>query len=165
MKSKFIALFLFLLPMVSFTGIHKFYVSNTEIAYVEEKEEVQIISRYFIDDMERLIRERYEEGITLAESDEPERVNQYIDKYLKEKLTISINGKPRKLQFIGKEYEDDMVWCYLEISDVKAIESIEISNKALFDVFPEQQNVIRINSKRKSFVCILENDKALLNFN
>ena len=31
--------------------------------------------------------------------------------------------------FIGKEYEDDLVLCYLEIEEVSSIQSIEILNK------------------------------------
>ena len=55
---------------------------------------------------------------------------------------------------------------YLEIEGVKEINSFEIQNLVLFDLYAEQQNIIRtnINSKNKSFILIKENDKGLLNF-
>ena len=155
------------IPMFSFTGLHKFYVSVTQIEYVEDKQSVQIITRIFIDDMERLLRERYDESITLAIDDEKTTANFHVEKYLKEKLKILINGKSQQLSYLGKEYEDDIMYAYLEIEGVERIDTIEISNQVLFELFEEQQNIVRakINGKHKSFILVRENDKGVLNFN
>ena len=150
----------------SFTCIHKYYVSVTQIDFVKEKQSVQITSRIFIDDFEKLIRERYDETVTLAITDEPKKVDDYIERYLKDKIKIKINNTPAVLSFIGKEYEDDIMHCYLEITNVTEINSFEITNHVLYDLYKEQQNVVRtfINSRHKSFILIPENDKGLLNF-
>ncbi|TYB79924.1 peptidase E [Bizionia myxarmorum] len=134
--------------------------------YVKEKETVQIISRIFIDDFERLIRTRYDETITLSKENESDKVNYYISKYLNEKIGVQINGKPVKLVFIGKEYENDLVYCYLEIKNVTSIKSFEIINQVLFDVFSDQKNIVRtdINGQNKSFMLVKRNDKGMLNF-
>ena len=157
---------LLLIPLFGFVSAHKYYVSVTQIDYVQSKKSVQIISRIFIDDFEKLIRQRYDENITLASDKEPETVNYYIEKYLGEKIHIKINGKTANVSFVGKEYEDDIVYCYLEIENVPSITSFEISNQVLFDLYGEQQNIVRteINDKNKSFILIKENDKGLLNF-
>ena len=129
-------------------------------------ESVQIISRIFIDAFERMLRERYDESIVLATSDESPEADIFTARYLKEKLTIQIDGQPMELTFIGKEYEDDIMFAYLEIEGVKKINSIEIGNEVLFDLFDDQQNIIRtsINDKKKSFILIKENAKGVLNF-
>lgn len=147
--------------------LHKFYVSVTQIEYSEKAQSLQITSRIFIDDIEKLLRERYDETITLAGKKEPVLVDTYIEQYVSEKLQIKVNGKQVKPEYIGKEYEDDIMFCYIEIKDVKTVETIEVSNLILFDVFPEQQNIIKTNVKgnRKSVILVKENDKALLNFN
>ena len=45
-------LFLILiLPLFAFTTMHKYYVSVTQINYLQEKQSVQLISRIFIDDL------------------------------------------------------------------------------------------------------------------
>jgi hypothetical protein len=166
--NKFKLFFLLIaVSLMSFSTMHKFYVSVTQIDYIEDKGELQIISRIFIDDLEKLIRERYDENVTLAGDNEPEEVNTYIEKYLSQKINITINGEGKELKFLGKEYEDDIALCYLEISGIKSVNSIEITNTVLFELFEEQQNIIKtkINSKRKSFILIQENDKGLLNFN
>ena len=155
------------LSTLAFTSAHKYYVSITQIEYVEEKQSLQVITRIFIDDLERLIRERYDETITLAGKDEPKIVDSYIERYLKDKIRIKINGSEPSLDFLGKEYDDNLIYCYLEIQSIETISSFEITNQVLFDVFSEQKNVIRtkINSKNKSFILVKENDKGLLNFN
>ena len=166
---KFIKPFLFVLiiPLFAFTSLHKYYISVTQVNFIEEKQSVQITTRIFIDDFESLLRERYDESITLAGKDEPNTTDIYIDRYLKEKLKIKINAKDANLIFIGKEYDVDIMKCYLEIEGVNSIESIEIKNRVLFDLYEDQQNIIKtkINSKQKSFILISQNDKAVLNFN
>ena len=167
MKNLRIALLLLVIPILAFTTVHKYYVSVTKIEYVKEKESLQIISRIFIDDFEKLLRERYDEKITLDIEDELSTVNMYIERYLKEKLQININDKPANIKYLGKEYEDDIIFCYLEIEGIKEIKSFQITNKILMDLFDEQENIIRINinGKNKSFILKKGNDKGLLNFN
>ena len=69
--------------------------------------------------------------------------------------------------FIGKEYDIDIIQCYIEIQNVKQVNSIEITNEVLFDLFEDQQNMIKtkINSKQKSFLLNQNNKIAVLNFN
>ncbi len=164
---KFKILFLILVfPLLSFTALHKYYVSVTEIEHVEEQKSVQIISRIFIDDFEKLLRERYDKDVTLAIEDEKSTVNFYTEKYLKEKLKIKINNQEVEFKFLGKEYEDDIMISYLEIKNIAKISSIKVTNHVLFDVFPDQQNIVRfkIYSKNKSFLLTKENDKGMLKF-
>ncbi|AXO80249.1 peptidase E [Olleya aquimaris] len=155
-----------LFALFSFTAVHKYYVSITQIEYVKDKQSVQIITRIFVDDFEKLLRKRYDKTIVLNDGKDETLIDGYIKKYLLQKLEININNIPKTLAFIGKEYDDDIVYCYLEIENVKAINSFEVKNTVLFDVFPDQKNIVRnnINGKNKTFVLIPEKDKGLLNF-
>lgn len=168
MKSIFlIFIFSVSLTLTSSNTKHEYYVSVTNIEHAKEQQSVQIISQVFIDDFERLIRERYDETITLAENNEPEIVDEYMKRYLEDKLKISINGKAYKFNFLGKEYKEDITYCYLEIENIKDIKSIKVVNRILFDILPEQQNIVRLklNDRNKSFLLIPENDECMLNFN
>ena len=161
-------LFLFtLLPLFAFTAMHKYYISVTQVNYVQEKQSLQITSRIFIDDFENLLRERYDDTIILAEKDEAEIIDYYIGKYLIEAITIKINDQKVSPNFIGKEYDGDIMRCYLEVEGVTSIQSFEISNKVLFDLFEEQQNIIKtkINSKQKSIIHTSQSHNTVLNFN
>lgn len=150
----------------SYSERHEYYVSVTKLEYVRGKRSLQIISQIFIDDFEKLIRERYDKSITLAIKDESKMVDVYMEKYLKFKLDIKVNTEDLNFNFLGKEYKDDIVYCYLEIENIDAIKTIEIKNKVLFDIYPEQQNILRtkINGEDKSFILIPQNNKAVLNF-
>jgi len=160
-------LLFFIIPLFAFTTLHKYYISVTQINYIEEKQSVQITSRIFIDDFENILRQRYDDNITLAGKEEPKTINTFIEKYLKEKIAIKINNKETIITFIGKEYEGDIMRCYLEIEGVESIQSIEISNKILFDLFEDQQNIVKtkINSKQKSVIQTYQDNITLLNFN
>ena len=160
-------LILLVIPLLAFNTIHKYYISVTQIDYMQSKQSVQITTRIFIDDLEKLLRERYDKGITLAGKNEPSTADLYIERYLNEKINIKINNKEVNFSFVGKEYDADLVKCYLEIEGIKKIESFEISNEVLFDLYSDQQNIIKtkINSQQKSAILIAENRSVLLKFN
>lgn len=162
----FAVVLLCILPLFGFQSLHKYYTSVTEIEYVPKKESVQIITRIFIDDFESVLKERYDESIMLNTQEENTLVDVYIKKYLKAKMKITINNQPAELNFIGKQYDTDMVKCYLEIEGVTDITSFKVSNTVLFDVFEEQQNIIKtnINSKQKSFTLTQQQKYVSLTF-
>jgi hypothetical protein len=160
-------LFLALLFLTSFSGAHKFYVSVTNINYSEEEDALQITSRIFIDDLERVLEERYEINPELATKKEADFADAYIEKYLRAKFSVLLDDAPVSFNFLGKRYDNDVVVCYLEVLDVNLPErsSIAVQNEVLTDLFEEQQNVVHIKwmGKKKSFVLIKENNKGMLN--
>ncbi|MFD2725471.1 DUF6702 family protein [Hyunsoonleella rubra] len=164
---KILPLLILFVSASAFGVLHKYYISVTQLEYVEEKKSIQIVSRIFIDDFENVLRERYDEGITLDAKKNYRLNDMYIEKYLSDKLQIKINNEQTDLVFIGKEIDIDIIKCYLEIENVESIDSLEVSNKVLFDVFSGQQNMIKLNiySERKSFILTSQNEKAVLNFN
>lgn len=166
MKSLKYLIIITVLPLLAFTAAHKYYVSITQIEYVKEKQSLQLITRIFVDDLEQLICTRYDETITLAENEAQQKADGYIERYLKSKIIIKINGAEVAVNFLGKEYENDIVYCYLEVEKVASIQSFEITNRVLFDLFTDQKNIIRsnINNENNSFILNRQNDKGMLNF-
>jgi len=155
-----------LVSLSSFTAVHRFYVSVTQIEYNEEQKSLQIISRIFIDDIEEVLRKRYDESLVLVSEKEEAKINQYLDRYLQQKLRIVVNGREVAFSFIGKEYDNDLVLCYLEVTDISSLETITVSNFTLMDFFDEQQNIIHVKkgNKRKSLILEKEKDKGMLKF-
>jgi len=165
-KTGLLTLITFVL-LSSFTIYHKFYVSVTQVEYVEAKQAVQFISRIFIDDFENMLQQRFDESIVLNNGKESKQTQFYIEKYLKSKIKVVINGEEKAIQYIGKEYENDIMYCYYEIENIPEVNSIKVTNEVLFDLFDDQQNIMRlkINDKHKTFVLISEEKTGLLNFN
>lgn len=166
MKIKLTVLLLFL-GFSSFKTSHKFYVSVTEIEYNEKAQSLQIISRVFIDDMEELLKTRYDKSLRLGKSNESPEAKKYLKQYLNKKIEIEIDGKLVEMNYLGKEYENDMLLLYLEIPKVTSFKKIEVKNAVLTDMFSEQKNLVHVTYKGSTKSAILNKDKQedVLNFN
>lgn len=147
-------------------SLHKYYLSVTDLAYDQDEKSVQMITRLFYDDLEAVLQERYDETILVDATADQEKLDVYLNKYLQKKLVITINGEERKFQFLGKEYEDDYVVCYMEITDVESVDAFSIDNQLLMDLFPDQKNMVHttIGNNKKSFLLTMGNAKGLLKF-
>ncbi len=152
--------------MLSSFCAHKYYLSVTEVVYNQEAEAIQIISRIFYDDLEAVLQERYDERLLVDAAADQEVLDNYISKYLTKKLKISVDGEPQELNYIGKEYDDDYVVCYVEVPNIDDVEVFEIENTLLMDLYVEQKNMVHteILGKKKSLLLRDGNTKAVLNF-
>ncbi len=162
---KIVILFI-ITPFLIAATAHKYYLSVTDLEYNQESESVQVITRLFYDDLEEVLKERYDNTILVDATYDQKVLDHYLKKYLSKKLVLTINGEKQEHTYIGKEFEDDYVVCYIEIEGIKEISSIEIINTLLTDVFPEQKNMVHtiIEENKKSFLLTRENPKGLLNF-
>ncbi|TLP80979.1 DUF6702 family protein [Maribacter sp. ACAM166] len=160
-------LLMVLLPLFAFVGAHKFYISVTNVDYSEKNQSVQIITRIFIDDMNAVIKERYGVPSELGTDSESAMDRAYLEKYLRTKFLVEINGETVKYEFIGKKYDTDMVICYLEVPDIplRSLKQIGIQNEVLTDIYDDQQNVVhfKVNGKKKSHVLVKSHTKGMLN--
>lgn len=163
MKKLFVLLLV--LPLLSFT-LHKYYVALTEIEYREDTQSVQMIMNVFMDDIELAINKDYSTNLQIATKNELPSINEYYYKYLKTHFKVIINNEEKNYKFIGKEYDGNIVYFYLEIENVSLPKSIKIENNILIEHFPDQQNLIKatVKKERKSLFLSSNNDKGLLNF-
>ncbi len=165
MKFKNYLILLLFIPLMSFS-VHKYYVSLCEIEYVKEKESIQIIIGFFIDDIELTLNKDYNTSLKIATKNEDSDIETYFKSYLNTNLNLKVNNNPVTHNYIGKEYDDDIVRFYLEITDVKKLNSIEVKNTCLIRDFQDQQNIIKIyaNQKHKTFYLDNKTLKGLLKF-
>ncbi len=157
---------LILVPLLMSSTTHKFYVSTTNIEYVKEKKSIQIITKIFTEDIEQALQARYNPSITLDSTKETEVDENFLKKYLLQKIKVKVNGKSVIPNYLGKEYDIDIAKVYLEIENISELHSIEIENKVLIDMFSEQQNIVHLKTpdKRRSLILDKENPKGVLNF-
>lgn len=150
----------------SFSPVHKFYVSVTEIELNSKSQSLQIISRVFTDDLENVLRQRYDDNIRLGEGFESGDVNNLISKYLQQKVRITLDGKSRDIKFIGREYDNDMTVFYIEVEEVTSFQNIKIMNALLTDLFEDQKNLVHVayKNKTKSLILAKGKEEDLLKF-
>lgn len=155
----------FLLISLAFTT-HKYYLSLTQIEYNKSQKSLEVIINVFMDDIEFAINKEYAVNLNLTTKDELKDVDIYFNNYLTKNLTFTINNEFVNYTYIGKEYEGDLVYFYLEIPVKENPISLEVFNTILLTYFEQQQNIVKFKngSKRQSKILSKNTNKALLNF-
>ena len=145
---------LFLVVILCSFAWHKFYVSVTQIDYVPNKKRVEITSRIFIDDLEKALEKKFKKKFYITSTKEIENSEILIQEYLKEKIKISINKKAQNIEYLAREVEGDVLIFYTKIAISKKINTFEIYNSLLTDLYKEQQNIVHlnINGNKNSFL-------------
>jgi hypothetical protein len=167
MKIAKILLLLIAIPLFTSAVDHKFYASITKIEYVKERQTLQIISKIFVDDLEDVLQQRYDNTLSLNTPKETDKEETFLKEYLNKKIEIAINGKPVTFSYVGREYDIDIINVYLEISGVSEVNTLGITNEILMEMFEDQQNIIHFKSGdiRRSIVLEKDSPKGMLNFN
>jgi hypothetical protein len=106
---------------------------------------VQITCRIFADDLNMALRTKHYMRFHLGEKEETEAESPLLQKYIAERLKITINKNPQSLVFVSKELENNVLICYYKITDISKISSLTVTNEILFDYVTEQQNIIQTN--------------------
>lgn len=165
MKKKIIFAFFGILFMIltSFE-VHKFYISIYQIKYASEKKMLQITSRIFIDDLNDVLKNKYNKKTHVGEPTETQEDLVFMKKYIADNFSIKINGQTKNINYLSKELEGNVVICYFNIKDIPKIKTFEIQNTCLFDLNSDQQNIIQttIYGKKESLLLTSDNVKGLL---
>jgi hypothetical protein len=165
MKYKKIYLLLLILPLLSFST-HKYYLSLTQIEYKEATKSVQIIINVFMDDIETALNKDNTIDLQLSTKKELKNNDIYFENYLRNTLSFKIDNTLKEFKYLGKEYEGDLVYFYLEIENIPKVSSIEVHNKILLKHFPKQENLVKskVNTKNKSVLLSKDHYKELLTY-
>lgn len=166
MKKTFKIFFLFLLfGTLTSVALHKFYVSVNQIDFIPKKKALEITSRIFIDDIDLALEKKYGKKFYLGTSKETSESLDFLKKYLKEKFSIKVNGHQKEIIFLGKEIEDNVLICYLTIKDIEKVNSLEIKNTILMELY-DQQHIFHTNilGNKKSILLTSSETQGLLKY-
>lgn len=155
---------LLLLLLLTGFGRHDHHVSLSQINYSEKENSLQITMRYFIDDMEKAILEKDGVQLQLSSKEELPNADDHLKPYLKGKFKLGVNGEPQTINYLGKNYEGEMVFFFLEVKDLDSIREIEVVNQVFFELFDDQQNYVKIQvgQQQKTMILSPANDKEML---
>jgi membrane-associated HD superfamily phosphohydrolase len=165
-KSNFLVIILLYTILTSF-NTHKYYMGVFDVAYKKEKKAIQITSRLFIDDVEKALKKKYHKNFYLTTKEETKDANTYLTKYLEEVLAFKVNNKVQKTVFLTKETDGDLLVCYSKITFKDKIKKLQITNKALTEIFSEQQNLLHLDIQSKKETLLFSKDKKeqTINYN
>jgi hypothetical protein len=114
-----------------------------------------------MDDIEIALNKDYDIDLQLTTKKELKNNDVYFERYLKNKLQLKINALKKEFTYIGKEYDGDLVYFYLEIENITNVTSIEVTNKILLTHFPKQENLIKSEVKSMNKSVLLSKDYYL----
>lgn len=165
-KGFIITLLLFFTLTLSSFGVHKFYMGIYQINYAPEKKMLQITSRLFVDDINKTLEKKFNRKFYFGSDKETAESVEFLKKYLAENFRIKINGQAKEMFFLSKEMDGDVLVCYLKLSDITKISSVEIFNSVLLDCFSEQQNVVHVMvaGTKKSLLFTESSTKQVLKY-
>lgn len=166
-NKKLVIPILFLLLGVFSSSAHPFHVSLCQVDYNPENQSLEISVKIFVDDLLVALNEEEHNKLYIGEDRENENTDKYIFDYLTQKLQLKVNDRDVLANFVGKELEKDVVWTYLEVEDIKALDEIEVSCGLLTEVFDDQSNIVQVNKNGdiKNLLLGKGNTQGKLNFN
>jgi hypothetical protein len=132
---------------------HPFYVSVTEINHNRQAKSLEITCKIFADDLEDILKKNYKTTVDLNSKTQEEANNRLVSDYFSRHLSLSTDGKPVKLSYIGFEKDSESAYCYFEVSNIASLKKLDVSNSILQDLTPEQINImhVTVNGSRKSY--------------
>lgn len=135
-------------------NLHKYYISVSNATYSKSAKSMQMVTRFFIDDMEDVLNSRIENPIVLGDKSTIEEVYPLLKSYIAKKLEVQINGVNSIPSFIGAEYESDQIVLYIELPSPKMPKVITMRFNAFIELFEEQKNLVhmKINGVRRSLL-------------
>ena len=160
---KLLFVFFAVFMLLSFSG-HKFYTAIFKIDFNENKKRIEVTTRIFVDDLNTAISKKYNRKFSLGLATEtPEDVD-FMNKYISEKIILTLNGKPKSLRFLSKEIDENVLVCYFNCDGVSKIKTFEIANTVLTEVYEEQQNIVQLNmnNKKQTLLLTSETTKGML---
>lgn len=141
-----------------FNDDHKFYVSVSNITFSEKDQALRMVSRFFIDDLQLLMKQRYDTEIELTTEADQKPVINLLQRYLSSKTELYVNREEKTLDVLGYEYDVDQIVVYTEIPDVKQVNRLSLRFEVLFDMFSEQKNMVHIDyaGEKRTMLLLLD---------
>lgn len=136
-----------LLTVITLSSVlfHPIHVSICEIEYDQDNKALEMTLRIFVDDLEKEIRlNRNEPELDITDLPEGRNLDEILKKYLAKNFQTTVNDKADGYTYLGHEIEGDAVFCYMEITKVKKLKSIEIYYSALTQLYEDQINLVHI---------------------
>lgn len=145
---RFTIIIFFLIGFQLFAA-HPFFVSICELDYKSESKSLEISLRIFTGDLEKTMEDWGAGRLYLGEKNESSKADSLLKAYVFQVFSFKINDQKTTYKYIGKEVEQELTWIYLESDNIPDFNTISISNRLLFQSFPNQTNLIHVNHRQE----------------
>jgi hypothetical protein len=141
-----------LMSSAGLPGSHPFHVSVVEINHNATDKTLEISCKIFTDDFEKVLAQNYKTKVDLTNPPDKKAMDSVVKKYIFSHLTVSVDGKPGALSYLGFEKDAEAVYSYVQVDNVVSVKKVELMNKLMHDMFTDQVNIIHVivKGERKS---------------
>lgn len=131
---------------------HPYHVGSVEFNYNSKSKTFQITAKFFLDDLENALKEKYGKAVHFNDLTYKHQINEYLKKYCEEYLKLKADNEFLKINYVGYEEESESVNIFLESETVKQPAKVETAVSFLYNYFDDQMNIIHIivDGKRQS---------------
>jgi len=131
---------------------HPFHVSVVEINHNATDKTLEISCKIFTDDFEKVLAQNYKTKVDLTNPPDRKAMDSVVKKYIFSHLTVSVDGKPGTLSYLGFEKDNEAVYSYVQVENVVSVKKVELTDKLMHDMFTDQVNIIHVivKGERKS---------------
>ncbi len=150
---KLLFLFSVFITFFSFTEAkHPYHVGSVEINYNQKSKTFEITGRFFLDDLENGLNNKYGKTLHFNDPKFKAQLNEALKNYSAEYFKLKGNNKFLNVSFVGYEEDHESVNVYLESEKIDNPKKVETAVSFLYNLFDDQINIVHIivKGERKS---------------
>ncbi|MCH1517237.1 MAG: hypothetical protein L7T62_01340 [Flavobacteriaceae bacterium] len=158
---------IFLMAFLTFSGkkSHDYYLSTTSIKWVPEKQQLQLTSRFFLEDIEAYMQNKQNNKVVFSPDSHPDDTDAFVKDFFLDNISLQINDSSHEINYLGREYQDEFLVVYAEVTELSiAISKLSFKSTFLLDFIASQQNIIHIKTPEKHKSFLLKNKINSLEF-
>jgi hypothetical protein len=131
---------------------HPFHVSVVELNHNATDKTFEISCKIFTDDFEKVLAQNYKTKVDLINPSNRKAMDSLVKKYVLAHLSVTADGKPVTLTYLGFEHDKEAVFSYIQADNIPSVRKIDLTNRIMHDLFTDQINIMHITvaGKRKS---------------
>lgn len=154
------------LPIQEEGGLHPYHVSVVEVNHNAADKTLEITCKIFTDDFEKVLAQNYKTKVDLINPPDKPAMDSVVKKYIVSHLSVTADGKPGNLVYLGFERDAEAVYSYVQVENISSVKKIDIVAKLMHDLFTDQINIIHVtvNGNRKSTKLDYPTVNASINF-
>ncbi|HYF69773.1 MAG TPA: DUF6702 family protein [Ohtaekwangia sp.] len=134
---------------VGLTGLHPIHVSVTDIEFDEKDKALEIMMRVFTDDLETTMRKHENKPDLDILNPKGTTLDKLMADYMRSNFEVTLDGKVQKLNYLGNERDGDVFVFYIEVSNIKKWNQINVLNTILMETFDDQSNLVHVTVRGK----------------
>ncbi len=134
------------LMMVGTASAHQLKSSVTTILFNDRTGNIEVMHRFVLHDAEHAVGELFNKQQADIHTDEKTRA--LFAAYALEAFSLkTLEGEPLKLEAVGYQVDGRDFWVYQETPIPTKVQGLAVRQKALQELWPEQQNLVNIEGK------------------